>query len=819
MVAHNREADGRAIPELDLLNRPLGLLPAAKVRALAKELELQLNPLHPSNIDRLLGILNLTPDHSERLSTVLKNGVNHQVLNARKHTEESQIIANAGAFGAVTIATNMAGRGVDIKLGGELPEEILTQVNRVLRRAGYKDAFGMSLDEKEAAIQKLERSDYGIYENDIDLFLNFMKESQQVKSLGGLHVIGSERHESRRIDNQLRGRSSRQGDPGSSRFYLSMQDQLMRIFGGQQAEGMMERLKIDEDMPIEMGMVGRIVEQSQTRVEGANFDTRKHLLEYDDVLNAQRATIYGQRDRIFTKDDLTEDVNEMVQAEVSARVPIAMADTEGPWRLLAWADQTQPPLIFGNLIYPSLSLRLLVEDLEKFSKDPKGLIEALIQLSAEAIQAEADHVVNSTNELLETTLIKLRDQYEERADLLEMFLEGIDPDDETDIRSSKDLQSELISLIRTPIRLDNQELARLKDDPDELFGKFDQEIEAYIVQNAATRLETIVERRLGEGLGDLGTIEKVTDWDEFGDRLLEAIQASYEDRRERFIGQAKDGSISKDVITAVEPVKGEITQPMLIQILLKIPQGQRASFDKRTRQRIWQRTTRLTFVYRAAQFLNDREPEEVESFVIKHLQDAQDILKQGLGMVEFTRLGESTLEDLSRPLRRALNSMLEDDVISKISTQPLKNLDPTQSGKVADALGRYARTATYRQLLLRVISELWVEYLTQMEALRISVGLEAYAQRDPLVAYKAKASELFQELIRNSRVGVVSRMFTYRVQSIEMTTGDSASNGQPSLPDGQGSGQPDTNSEGPALTGAKPTSQKGKKRRRRRKKS
>lgn len=215
-------------------------------------------------------------------------------------------------------------------------------------------------------------------------------------------------------------------------------------------------------------------------------------------------------------------------------------------------------------------------------------------------------------------------------------------------------------------------------------------------------------------------------------------------------------------------------------------------------------------MYRAAQFLNDREPEEVESFVIKHLQDAQDILKQGLGMVEFTRLGKSTLEDLSRPLRRALNSMLEDDVISKISTQPLKNLDPTQSGKVADALGRYARTATYRQLLLRVISELWVEYLTQMEALRISVGLEAYAQRDPLVAYKAKASELFQELIRNSRVGVVSRMFTYRVQSIEMTTGDSASNGQPSLPDGQGSGQPDTNSEGPALTGAKPTSRREK---------
>jgi preprotein translocase subunit SecA len=124
----------------------------------------------------------------------------------------------------------------------------------------------------------------------------------------------------------------------------------MRLFGGQQAEAMMERLKIDEDMPIEMGMVSNIDEKSQTRVEGANFDTRKHLLEYDDVLNNQRATIYSQRDRIFTKDDMTEDVNEMLAAEVRLRVPEALADAEGPWKLVAWADQ--PSRVFGNLVYP-----------------------------------------------------------------------------------------------------------------------------------------------------------------------------------------------------------------------------------------------------------------------------------------------------------------------------------------------------------------------------------------------------------------------------------------------------------------------------------
>ena len=142
-----------------------------------------------------------------------------------------------------------------------------------------------------------------------------MQDMEQVRELGGLHVIGSERHEARRIDNQLRGRSARQGDPGSSRFYLSMEDELMRMFGGSQADNMMQRLKIDDALPLEVGLVPRIVEQSQTRVEGANFDVRKHLLEYDDVLNTQRTKIYAQRNRILTKDDLSEDVSDMLQAE------------------------------------------------------------------------------------------------------------------------------------------------------------------------------------------------------------------------------------------------------------------------------------------------------------------------------------------------------------------------------------------------------------------------------------------------------------------------------------------------------------------------
>ncbi|NMB58258.1 MAG: preprotein translocase subunit SecA, partial [Chloroflexi bacterium] len=201
----------------------------------------------------------------------------------------------------------MAGRGVDIKLGGELPEDILADVNHVLEKSGF-DPYGINNEERLKQLQKLPADQFGLKEESVKAFLQYMDDMERVRALGGLHVIGSERHEARRIDNQLRGRAARQGDPGSSRFYLSLNDELMRLFGVPNVENLLKRLNIDESLPIERGMVGRMVEQSQERVEGANFDVRKHLLEYDDVLNTQRKRIYSQRDMVFTKEDLSSDV-------------------------------------------------------------------------------------------------------------------------------------------------------------------------------------------------------------------------------------------------------------------------------------------------------------------------------------------------------------------------------------------------------------------------------------------------------------------------------------------------------------------------------
>src|SRR5258708_30782408 len=219
--------------------------------------------------------------------------IKHNVLNAKNQEKEASIIAQAGKPGAVTVATNMAGRGVDIILGGAMPDKPAKLSNeKFLKSSAYK---------------------------------NWQKEHDKVVASGGLHVIGTERHESRRIDNQLRGRSGRQGDPGSSRFYLSLEDDLMRIFGGDRLMGWMERLGMEEGVPIEAGMVTRSIERAQKQVEGRNFDARKHLLEYDDVMNKQRESVYTLRRSILDgregKEYILNSADDIVDYLVETHVP------------------------------------------------------------------------------------------------------------------------------------------------------------------------------------------------------------------------------------------------------------------------------------------------------------------------------------------------------------------------------------------------------------------------------------------------------------------------------------------------------------------
>ena len=243
---------------------------------------------------------------SELVSNLLKRmGVRHEVLNAKNHAREAHIVAQAGQVGAVTVSTNMAGRGTDIILGGNSEDLALEEVNKL-------DVS--HLDEEAAQAEKTR-----VYQEALEKYESeFEEQHEKVKELGGLFVVGTERHESRRIDNQLRGRSGRQGDPGASRFYLSLQDDLMRLFNARAVENIMTRLQIPEDQPIEAKMVSRAIQNAQSQVESRNFDIRKNVLKYDDVLNEQRKVVYGQRQRIIDGDH--DEIDELAQKYVEDAV-------------------------------------------------------------------------------------------------------------------------------------------------------------------------------------------------------------------------------------------------------------------------------------------------------------------------------------------------------------------------------------------------------------------------------------------------------------------------------------------------------------------
>ncbi len=285
-----------------------------KFRNAAKEIK----DLHAKGQPVLVGTVSV--EKSEKLSGILKRmGVRHEVLNAKNHEREAVIVAQAGRKAAVTVSTNMAGRGTDILLGGN--PEFMAKDH--LRRQG-KDPDAM----QTAAFGTPENEEWRAL---LDKYkLETDSERDEVRTLGGLHILGTERHESRRVDNQLRGRAGRQGDPGSSRFYLSLQDDLMRIFGGERMQNLMLRLGMEEDVPIESRLITKRIEAAQKAVEAQNFASRKHILEYDDVMNKQRQAVYGMRRALLEGADQRERVLDMVAGVIASYIDLRCPEKEHP---------------------------------------------------------------------------------------------------------------------------------------------------------------------------------------------------------------------------------------------------------------------------------------------------------------------------------------------------------------------------------------------------------------------------------------------------------------------------------------------------------
>ncbi len=757
--AHELQDDGMRISELDPLNKPLTELKTSDLRPFAKELDLALNPMKPENLSRLLEILELEAQDRDKLETALKGGINHNVLNAKKHDEESAIIAWAGSLGAVTIATNMAGRGVDIKLGGEIAEEILAAVHRVLRRVGIEDPENMSLEERVAALENVNAEAIGIYGSEVAQLRNFMEDAQRVRDAGGLHVVGSERHESRRIDNQLRGRAARQGDPGSSQFFLSMEDELMRLFGGSQVANLMQRLNIDDAVPIAHNIVNRTIEQAQTRVEGANFDTRKHLLEYDDVLNQQREVFYSQRDRLFVKGDLSQDLREMLRTEVEEHVLNAFSDPEGPWKLLAWLEETQPTLgLESESPYPSYMLSILLDEMEG-SDTPEDVRAALLEIAKGSLSTNKEHLLHSIDDQLTRAVERLEDQANSRVETAEIAVEAaIYEAEETGVSvNPRQLLNVVEQAAGLRIQMEDEGLRAIQEDP----GRFLQRIPELVETSMGIRiwagLVQAVERRIGESLEMQSSISGAIDWDQAGEDLEVAFNKAWEKRSEALLSE-----IENDLDLALSK-SDSLTRDVKLRFLVQMSYGQRSFFDRKTHQRQSVLVSRLAYPYYAASFIEQEDAETLTEDVFNHLEGAQVKLEQALGHGEFQRLATSPFEELEERTLEHLNNVLDAEVITALRQGgALQSQNEERKEQIARALGNQLLMRTYRELFLSVADREWVEYLTQMEALRTSIGLEAYGQRDPLVQYKSRAFDLFGSLFNTIRAGVVSRMFRLR---------------------------------------------------------
>ncbi|MCM1334097.1 MAG: preprotein translocase subunit SecA [Bacteroides sp.] len=376
----------------------------------------QIEECHAKGQPVLVGTISI--EKSERLSKMLKKtGIKHEVLNAKNHEREAEIIAQAGKKGAVTIATNMAGRGTDIMLGGN-PEYL---AKAEMRKRGIDEelileATGFAETEDEDILNARK-----LYMELNDKFKQqIAPEAEEVKAVGGLFILGTERHESRRIDNQLRGRAGRQGDPGESCFFVSLEDDLMRLFGGERVQSIMETLNIDEDMPIETGLLTKTIESSQRKIEGRNYQIRKNVLDFDDVMSQQRMTIYTQRGKVLDGDDISGSIRSMITESIQENVDMfCQGDIADNWNITGLREHYAGVLTTADdLVYTN----------EEMNELKKSDITEMLTDRANAIYAakEAEYGSETMREIERVILLKNVDtKWMDHIDAMDELKRGI----------------------------------------------------------------------------------------------------------------------------------------------------------------------------------------------------------------------------------------------------------------------------------------------------------------------------------------------------------------------------------------------------------
>ena len=410
-TALTEEEEFGTIYELDIVeiptNKPLARVDqpdvvyknvSGKLRAIVEQIE----TCHAKGQPVLVGTVSI--EKSEELSAILKRkGIKHNVLNAKNHEKEAEIVAQAGKFGAVTVATNMAGRGTDIMLGGNA--EFLAKAD--LRKSGMSDeliaeATGFAETDNQEILDARQR----FAEAEAKYKTEIQEEADRVREVGGLFILGTERHESRRIDNQLRGRAGRQGDPGETRFFLSLEDDIMRLFGSERVYNLMEKLGVDEDTPIDAKMLSGAIENAQKQVESRNFQTRKNVLQYDDVMNTQREIIYKQRRQVLDGEDLQNSIQNMLQSMVANAIQGHM----GEQKHMDAENFREAVSHFRAMFLPPNDLVLSNEELAGYSAEQ--LTQMVLDRATAAYQRKEQEITPPLmRELERVIMLRVVDEY------------------------------------------------------------------------------------------------------------------------------------------------------------------------------------------------------------------------------------------------------------------------------------------------------------------------------------------------------------------------------------------------------------------------
>jgi preprotein translocase subunit SecA len=646
------------------------LIPRAKIKH-----------VQPPGRPILVGTVSI--EKSERLSRLLeKRGIKHEVLNAKHHKREAEIVAQAGRKGAVTIATNMAGRGTDIILGGN-PE--------TMAWAQLQDKYATRLDVPQDEWTRLV--------HEIEQREGMKIEGQSVKQLGGLHIIGTERHEARRIDLQLRGRTGRQGDPGSSRFYLSLEDDLMRIFAGEWVKNMLTRLGMQEGEAIESRMVSRRIEGAQKKVEERNFEVRKNLLEYDEVMDEQRKRVYTYRQRILDGVNCRDLVTEMIGQQVNRQLAQFLEPNYGSESFAAAA---------GNQLHVQLEAR-------DYRNAPFSEAERLAHDAARR-QAEAQ-----VFDAIEENLPESEDQNEWNWDALATWANN-----------------------RWGLNLRDRDLKKIPRD----------QIDEFLIEKAHEAITQVDLTPCARYLEPDYGVRTCCAWlhDKFGVNITPEEAAKLE--TPKFIALANEQAIhAYDQRESEYPVLAG-----LYRFTSRAAGGQKQGFQ---REELIEWAKRRFSAELDVEDIKNKQREEIRAVLVEHSRrnneranavaaEAQArvaMLFDGAGGGRTTTLGDATghngqLNDLAQWLNQTCQI--------EVNTEELAKLDrDAASRRVSQIIEDHFRPEMRRMersLLLQILDTAWKEHLLAMDHLRSSVGLRGYAQVDPKVEYKREGMRLFEAM-------------------------------------------------------------------------